>query len=318
MSAPRFSRSFLAPRYWPTWLGIALAWLLSWLPLPLLLRLGEGLGWLAGRLLKRRRLIVQRNLALCYPQHSLTEREAMVDAHFAALGAGIFEAALAWFAPDWRLRRHGEVVGLEHLEAAQRDGSGVLLLTGHFTTLELGARFLTLAGVKFHAMYRPYENAVMDHYMHHWREARAGLPALPRDDLRRLVKALRQGRCIWYAPDQTLDRRISVFAPFFGVPALTVTATARLADMGRAKVVPYFPQRIGNRYRVTLLPALEDFPGGDELADATRVNQVLETGIGAAASQYFWIHRRFKARPPGMPDPYRPRPETGSAGGERC
>lgn len=307
MSEPKFQGSYLAPRYWPTWLGIGLVWTLSWLPLPLLLRFGEALGRFLGRVLKSRRLVVRRNLELCFPELTPAARETLVDEHFAALGAGVFEAALAWFAPDWRLRRYGEVVGLEHLQAALAEGHGALLLTGHFTTLELGARFLTLAGVQFHAMYRPYENAVMDHYMHHWREARSGLPALPRDDLRRLVKALRQGRCIWYAPDQTLDRRISLFAPFFGVPTSTINATGRLAEMGRARVVPYFPQRVGRRYRVTILPALADFPAGDELADTTRINQVIEDGVRAAPAQYFWVHRRFKARPDGMPDPYKRR-----------
>jgi len=304
MGDPQFKASFLAPRYWPTWFGIGLMRLLCLLPLPWLIGFGEGLGWVVGRVLGGRRRVVQRNLELCFPHLPQTERERLADEHFAALGAGIFEAALAWFASDRKLRKYGEVVGLEHLDAALKDGHGALLLTGHFTTLELGARYLCLAGRPFHAMYRPYENAVMDHYMHRWREARSGLPALPREDLRKLVKALRQGRCIWYAPDQTLDARTSLFAPFFGVPTLTINATGRLAEMGRAKVVPYFPQRIGRRYRVTFLPALEQFPSGDELADTTRVNQVLEEGIRLAPAQYFWVHRRFKKQPKGAPKVY--------------
>ncbi|MFT4045698.1 MAG: LpxL/LpxP family Kdo(2)-lipid IV(A) lauroyl/palmitoleoyl acyltransferase [Solimonas sp.] len=304
MAAPKLTPRHFRPRYWPTWLGIALIWLLSWLPIDLLLAVGSGLGWLAGRVLGGRRRVVRVNIDLCFPQLDAKQRAKRVDAHFRALGAGLFEAAIAWFAPDWRLRRRGEVVGLEHLHAATADGAGVLLLTGHFTTLEIGARYLCLAGVKFHAMYRPYNNAVLDYFMHRWREGRSGLPALPRDDLRGLVKALRQGHAIWYAPDQTLDPRISVFAPFFGVPVGTITATARLAQMGRARVVPYFPQRVGGRYRVTFFPALEDFPTGDELADAARINRVLEDGIAQAPSQYFWVHRRFKRVPPGTPSPY--------------
>jgi KDO2-lipid IV(A) lauroyltransferase len=219
-------------------------------------------------------------------------------------GAGLFEAGYAWFASDARLKRYGEVVGLEHLDAATRDGAGALLLTGHFTTLELGGRFVVIAGKPFHAMYRPYNNAVADHYIHHFRAARSGLPALPREDLRGLVRALRQGKLIWYAPDQTLDERISVFAPFFGVPVRTITATARLAQMGRARVVPFFPARVGSRYRITFLPALENFPSGDDDADAARINRVLEEGIALAPAQYFWVHRRFKWLPPGTPDVY--------------
>lgn len=304
MSDKSFQRSYLAPRYWPTWLGLGLLWLVCLLPLPWLLRFGEGLGRLLGRRLHSRRKVVRRNLELCFPELSAGEREERVDQHFAALGAGLFEAGLAWFASDARLRRHGEVVGIEHLQAALADGSGALLLTGHFTTLELGARYVVLAGHSFHAMYRPYSNAVADHYLHHWRAARAGLPALPRDDLRKLVRALRDGRCIWYAPDQTLDERISVFAPFFGVPVRTITATSRLAQMGRARVVPFFPARIDGRYRITFLPALENFPGGDEAVDAARINRVIEQGIRLAPAQYFWVHRRFKFLPPGLPDAY--------------
>lgn len=304
MAAPRFLKTFLAPRHWPTWLSIGLMKALALLPVPWLLAFGERLGRWLGRRLKRRRFVVRRNLELCFPELTAERREALVDAHFAALGAGVFEAALAWFASDRKLAPFGEVVGLEHLDAAMADGKGVLLLTGHFTTLELAARYICLAGRKFHAMYRPYNNAVLDHYMHYWREARSGLPALPRDDLRRLVRALREGRAIWYAPDQTLDERISVYAPFFGVPVRTINATARLAQMGRARVVPYFPSRVDGRYRVSFLPALENFPSGDDVADATRINQVLEQGIRLAPAQYFWVHRRFKWLPPGTPDCY--------------
>lgn len=303
MNAPAFQARFLAPRYWPTWLGVGLLRLLCLLPVPVVARLGEGIGWLAGRLWQKRRYVVRVNLRLCFPELEGAALERAVDDHFRALGAGIFEACLAWWASDRRLRRHGEVVGLEHLDAAMAGGTGVLLLTGHFTTLELGARFIAMHR-DFHAMYRPLNNGLIDYFMHHWRQARSGLPALPREDLRALVKALRAGRAIWYGPDQTLDFRHSVFVPFFGVPALTITATSRLAQMGRAKVVPYFPQRVNGRYRVTFLPALEDFPGPDETSDAARINRVIEQGIRMAPEQYFWVHRRFKWRPPGEKDVY--------------
>jgi KDO2-lipid IV(A) lauroyltransferase len=303
-SAPPFRAALLHPRYWPTWLGIGVFWLLCWLPVPLLIRMGESLGRLLGRLLKSRRRVVTINLKLCFPQLSDAEREQMTEDHFAALGAGLFEAGLAWFAPDWRLCHRGEVVGLEHLDAALNAGHGVLLLTGHFTTLELGARYLCLAGRPFHAMYRPLNNPVIDYCMHRWRERRSNLPALPKDDLKKLVRALREGRSIWYGPDQSLASANAAFVPFFGVSTLTLTATSRLAQMGRAKVVPYFPARINGRYRVTFLPALENFPSGDDVADAAQINRMLEQGIQIAPAQYFWSHKRFKNPPPGTPNPY--------------
>lgn len=303
MNAPPFHAAFLAPRYWPTWLGIGVLKALSLLPLPLLLALGEGIGWLAGRLWQKRRHVVRVNLKLCFPELAGAALEREVDAHFKALGAGIFEACLAWWASDERLRQYGEVVGLEHLDAAMANGTGALLLTGHFTTMELAARFIALHR-DFHAMYRPINNGLIDYFMHRWRQRRSGLPALPREDLRGLVRALREGRAIWYGPDQTLDFRNSVFVPFFGVPTLTITATARLAQMGRCKVVPYFPARVNGRYRVTFYPALDNFPSGDDAADARRINAAMEDGIRAAVPQYFWVHRRFKWRPPGEQDVY--------------
>lgn len=303
-NAPPFRREFLSPRYWPTWLGLGvLRLVVALLPVPALIRLGEGVGWLIGRVMRGRRHIVEANLRLCFPELDAAARRNLADEHFKALGAGLFEACLAWWASDARLRRHGEVVGLEHLDAAMADRTGALLLTGHFTTLELGARYVAMER-PFHAMYRPIKNRLIDYLMHHWRGGRAGLPALARDDLRRLVKALRDGRSVWYAPDQTLDRRYSVFAPFFGVPTLTITATGKLARMGRARVVPFFPERRNGRYRITFLPALEDFPGADEAADAARVNHVLEDGVRRALPQYWWVHKRFKWRPPGEPNPY--------------
>src|SRR5690348_9411789 len=206
MTAPPFRWVFLSPHFWPTWLGVALLRLLCLLPIPALVWLGEGIGWTFGRLARERRHITRVNLRSCFPDQDEAQVERTVDAHFRALGAGIFEACLAWWASDERLRRRCEIVGLEHLERAKAGGHGVLLLTGHFTTLELGARYLLVAGTPFHAMYRPIKNPLMDWLMHRWRSAIAKLPALPRDELRPLVRALREGRAVWYGPDQTLDR----------------------------------------------------------------------------------------------------------------
>lgn len=306
MTSPPFKLALLAPRHWPLWMGLGLMRALHCLPLRVQLRLGEALGALVARLAQRRRRIVAANLFVAFRECSHEERRRMLHAHFRALGRGVFESAIAWWSPDARIASAGLVEGLEHLRAVQARGQGVLLLTGHFTTLELGARFLTLAGVEFHAMYRPYQNPVMDYLMHHWRQRRSRLPALPREELRPLVRALREGRAVWYAPDQTLDPKISVYVPFFGKSVATIVATSKLAAMGRAAVVPYFPSYLGQgRYRVVVEPALEGFPGPDETADAARVNTVLEAGIRRyAPAEYFWVHRRFKSVPAGEPDIY--------------
>lgn len=302
---PPFRLALLSPQWWPTWIMLGLAWLLAQLPMALLLPSFERLGRLLGRVLRGRRRVVRINLEMCLPQSRPEATEAMVDAHFAALGRGVFETTLAWFASDARLRSRFRVEGEEHLRAALADGRGILLLTGHFTTLEIGGRVLcTALGLPFHAMYRPYNNPVMDYCMHRLRERWTRRPALPREDLRRLLKVLRAGHAVWYAPDQALNHKISVFAPFMGVPAISLTATAKLAQLGRCQVLPFFPRREGRGWVVRFLPALSDFPQGDEVADATRVNATLEQGVRLAPAEYFWIHRRFKRRPPGEPRPY--------------
>jgi KDO2-lipid IV(A) lauroyltransferase len=306
MTPPIFRWALLAPRHWPVWLGLGVMRLLHLLPIRAQLALGETLGMLIARVVPSRRKVVAANLAVAFPDHSHEERRRLLHAHFRALGRGGFEAAIAWWSSDARLAQAGLVEGLEHLRSLAGRQQGALLLTGHFTTLEIGARFLAMAGVDFHAMYRPYENPVMDYLMHHWRQRRSRLPALPREELRPLVKALREGRYVWYAPDQTLDARVSVYVPFFGKNVRTIVATSKLAAMGRAAVVPYFPAYLGRgRYRVVLEAPLPDFPGPDEVADAARINGVLEAGIRQyAPAEYFWVHRRFKAVPPGEQDIY--------------
>lgn len=264
----------------------------------------SGLGFAVGRLAGKRRHVVRTNLRLCFPELAGEGLERLVNAHFRALGRGVFELAACWFCSDARIRRISELRGVEHLDAARSHGQGALLLTGHFTTLELGARILGMQR-PFHAMYRPANNALVNHFMQHYRSLRSGLEALPKDDLKKLVRALRGGAAIWYAPDQILGQANAVFLPMFGVPTLSLTATSRLADMGRARVVPFFTRIEAGRYIVEVQPALVDFPSTDAEADTLRVLRLIEDAAARSQAEYFWIHRRFKARPPGMPDPYR-------------
>lgn len=301
--AERMSAELRHPRYWPTWLGLAVLWLFSLLPVRIGGGMLAGLGYLLGRIALSRRRIVRVNLRLCLPEQTPQQIESLVDAHFLAVGRGLFEAAFTWFASDRRVLEVSEVRGLEHLDAARKDGNGALLLTGHFTNLELGARILGMQR-PFHAMYRPANNKLVDHWVRRWRGLRSGLPALPKDDLKKLVRVLRAGECVWYAPDQTLRQANAIFLPMFGMPTLTITATSRLAQMGRARVVPFFTRREDGRYIVEVQPALEAFPSEDERADTLRVLGLIEAAARRSLPEYFWIHRRFKQRPEGMPDPY--------------
>jgi len=270
------------------------------LPFRWQLALGGRVGRWLGRIARRRRQIARINLEQCFPEWSPLQRETWLDAHFASLGIGLFETAMAWWAPDEKLRGLARVTGVEHLEQALARGKGVILLTGHFTTLELGARFITWQHA-FHAMYRSHKNPLYETVMRRERQRRSRLPPLPHEDLRGLLRAFKRGRAVWYAPDQNHGRRNSVFVPFFGIPTCTITATSRLAALSGAAVVPYFPRRLPAvaGYEVIILPALENFPSGDVVADTARINTLLEQHIRQAPEQYLWVHRRFKTRPPG-------------------
>lgn len=297
----------MTPKHWPLWLGLRLLRLVAALPLRWQLAVGAQLGRLTGQLLRRRRRIAAVNLRLCFPQLSDAQQRTLLDQHFASLGMGLLETASAWWAPDRALRGRVQVNGQQYLEQARAEGRGVLLLTGHFTTLEIGARGLVLdTRCRFHAMYRVHKNPLYEAEMRRLREHHSGLAPLPRDDLRGVVRALRAGRMVWYAPDQNMGRsKDSVDVAFFGMPARTITATSRLARAGNALVLPYFPRRTSDgHYQIEILPPLADFPSHDLAADTARINALIETAVRSAPEQYLWVHRRFRPRRNGEPSPY--------------
>ncbi|ADH85296.1 LpxL/LpxP family Kdo(2)-lipid IV(A) lauroyl/palmitoleoyl acyltransferase [Desulfurivibrio alkaliphilus] len=293
------------PLSWLSWLGMGLFWLLIQLPTRWLQRLGRGLGLVLYTLLPGRRQIARTNLQLCFPELTDREREHLVRENFASSAMAIFEALLGWWGSDRRIAALYTVEGEENLAAARADGSGVILLGGHYTTLEISGRLFGPHVQGIYPIYKPAKNPVVERLMVQARK-RYFDDLLPNTDLRGVVRQLRRGNATWYAPDQDFGRRDTVFAPFMGVPAASLVATARLAKLGRAKVLPFYSQRLPDgRYLVRIEPALENFPSGDDVADATTVNQVIEKQVRRAPEQYLWIHQRFKTRPPGEPDLYR-------------
>lgn len=285
--------ALFAPRYWPIWLMVAPLTVLPFLPWRLQFACGRLIGRAARRLAHRRRAITESNLARCFPEMSDAERERLLREHFEALGIGLIETALCWWAPDWRLRTRVEFEGLEHIQQAKQNGRGVIMLTAHFTMLDLGARLLS----KQHPLifvYRPHENPVINYLIRTRRTARIG-PVVRNYDLRALLRYLRQNATAWFAPDQAYFGPRGVVAPFFGIPAPTSTGTSRIAAASGSLVLPYFVKRLANgRYRLRILPPLNDFPSGDPELDAGRVNAALEKGIREAPAQYLWSHDRFK------------------------
>ena len=293
----------LAPRHWPTWLGAGLLRLLTVsLPVDALLALGRRLGGLSLHFAGRRREITAINVGLCLPTSSQAEQRDLVRRHFESLGIAVLEFCLGWWAADARLEHRVQVDGLDNLRAAFERGKGVILLSAHFTTLEIGGRFLAMhtRGLPLNAMYRRSDNPVLERVLRQRRRRQFGEP-IGRDDVRAMLRALRSNEAVWYAFDQNYKGRNKVFAPFFGIPAATNTATSRLAEATGAAVVPFFTRRLpdGRGYLQRIDPPLADFPSGDLDADATRLNALIEGWVREAPEQYLWSHRRFKTRPKG-------------------
>lgn len=296
--------SLLAPRYWPTWLGMGIMRLLAWLPYRALCAIGTGLGAMVRRLPVRFVAIARRNIELCLPELAPPQRADLLARHFASLGIAVCETALAWYSPKEKLRPLVRYSGAEHLQGALAQGHGVILLAAHFTTLEIGARFCAMQWPT-NIVYRPSKNPVLGNFLARCRDRQAKR-AIRRDDIRAMVSALRANEIVWFAPDQSYRKKGALMVPLFGVPAATNPATSRLARMTGAAVLPYFVERLpeGGGYTVSIGAPLQQFPSEDPAADALRVHQMIEAQVRRVPEQYLWIHRRFKSVNPEDPDRY--------------
>lgn len=296
--------SLYHPRHWPSWIAVALLRVIAMLPFRGKLLAGKALGLLALRFGKQRRHVTRTNIRLCFPELDQSQRDAMVREIFIQNGIGFFEIASAWWAREKDIAGRYRVEGLEHLQAASKDGKGVLLVGAHFVHLDLCGLMLNQV-TPLDIIYRKNNDPVFEHVITAGRK-RVFQNVLERSDMRGIVRKLREGRVIWYSPDQDFGGRQSVFAPFFGVSASTLTTTAQLARMGRANICCGFHYRdpVSHQYRIVFKPVPDHFPTGDDVADATLINRLIEAGIREQPEQYMWVHRRFKTRPEGQPSLY--------------
>lgn len=302
-------RAYLSPRWWPTWLLVGMMWSLARLPLPAQWMLGRCIGDLLWRALKRRRHITEVNIRLCFPELTASEQDELVRRAFQSNGIGLLELGLAWFRDPRDFLPITRVHGLEHVEAALAHGKGVLALGGHYSSLDLCGTIITQY-LEADVMQRDHNNPLLNAVMTRARERHYGI-ALSARDLRGLLRRLRENRTIWYATDQDYGRKGIVFAPFFGVPAGSITATSRIAERSGCAVVPFSHFRRDDQpgYDIYFHPPLDNFPSGDDMADATLVNQTIEQEVRRHPDQYLWMHRRFKTRPSkDDPDLYRKDP----------
>ena len=304
MSERKPLSSYRAPETWPVWIGMALLRLVCLLPHRVALALGRVFGLLAHAMGGSRRAVARRNIELCFPELDADSRDALAREHFKALGMAMIELGLGRWASLQRLRRFSTLTGLEHVRDALATGKGVILLSAHFTTLEIMGRVLADEIPPFDAVFRKNRSDFMTELQRSGREVSADT-TIEKRDIKKMVRSLRNGRAVWYAPDQSYNRKGAEVIDFFGVPAMHTTATSTLARLGDALVVPFFPRRRDDMtYEFVLLPAFDNFPSDDPVADTQRYIEVLEKHIGSCPEQYFWIHRKFKDLPDGYPDYY--------------
>lgn len=303
---PVFKTAFLHPKYWPTWLALGFWRIFILLPFPVLCFLGKGLGRLFYLIGRSRRRIVETNLALCFPELSLNERRKLAIRNFENYGISVFELPLGWWASGRRIKKlGGDVKGLEHI--VNLNGQGALLLSMHFVHVDPCAQSLVTQGISMDLMYRVHNNPVYEYVQSVGRMRRSpDSEIFSRKDVRGVAKSLKKGRLVWYAPDQDFGKIGTVFVPFFGVPAATITATSKFAALGNARVLPFFHYRRADckGYNLEIFPPLDNFPSGDDKADAERINQLVESFVRRCPEQYLWAHRRFKTRPDGEPSLY--------------
>ena len=304
MSELRFQPQFLGPRYWSQGALIGLIWFATLLPRGAAGQMGARLGDLFRRGNPKRRHIAAINLRLCFPEFDEETRQRMLVEHFRAYGRGIIDLGLVWWASANRLERLCRIRGLEAWLDRANAGERTLLVTPHTTGMDLGgvclSRFYPLV-----SMMKRVRNPLLT-----WRlwcgRRRFGAQIVLRDDgIRPLVRSLLQGRAGYLMPDEDLRQARTVFAPFFGVQTATLSVVGRLSRLTGAKVLPMFTRRLNTgHYEVEIHPALDGFPTGDDMNDASRVNEVFEAGIRLVPEQYLWTLQWFKNRPDSAPSPY--------------
>jgi KDO2-lipid IV(A) lauroyltransferase len=276
-----------------------LVWLLHFLPLSVLSRIGSGLGSLFYALGRERRRVCLTNLARCFPDITEKERIAIARAHFRVLGRSVLERSILWWAPRERIERMVRIAGLERLQALK--GQPLILLAPHFVGLDAGCTRLTCE-IDMAGIYSKQKNPLVNTLLLSGRTRFGHQRAISRQEgVRPALAALKEGIPFYYLPDLDYGPRDAIFIPFFGVPAATITGLSRMVRLAGARVLPCVTRMLpgGAGYEVHCLPVWENFPSGDDAADARRLNAFVEDRVREMPEQYFWTHKRFKTRPPG-------------------
>jgi KDO2-lipid IV(A) lauroyltransferase len=297
-------RTFLHPRNWYALLILLCVIIISWLPQPVLWALGNALGWFFSLFSSPARRIASRNIELCFPELGPDEHRRLVRRHFRAAGIAVLNLGVAWFAPAWRLRRVVTLRDEHHLDAVLAGGRNAILLAPHFIGLDIGGIRVSMDR-KIVSMYRRSRSPLLE-YLFRRRGRFGAFMVMHLAGMRPLLRSIKDGMQFYYLPDQDMGERSSVFVPFFGVPAATVTALSRIAESTNAAVVPCTTHILpnGRGCEVRFHPAWENFPGEDPVEDARRMNREIERLVREMPEQYMWSYRRFKTRPNNEPSFY--------------
>lgn len=291
--------NYLTPRYWPLWFGLLLLRLSAFLPYRVMRMLSHGLAFLVYILLPSRKHIAEVNIRLCFPELTDAEVQTMVKGSIYSTAMSFFETALAWWGSGKRMEQMIHFEGVENIELEKKNNRGIILLGGHYTTLEISGRLLTYYMRDFHPVYKAARNKLFNTIMVNSREKSISA-LLENSNMRKIISTLKKGKAIWYAPDQDFGPNNTVFAPFMGVETSTLVATSRLAKLSGAAVIPFYSTRLDNgEYTIRFGKALEDFPSEDDAKDASKINSAIEEHVRQYPEQYLWVHRRFKTRPVG-------------------
>jgi len=279
--------------------AVFILWLLHFLPFRVLVALGNAVGWLGYKLGRERRRVASINLRLCFPQMSAAEREELVRRHFLMFGRGLVERVILWWSSAARINSLIRVEGEENFKAMQ--GHPTIMLMPHFIGMDVGGQWIAQR-IDSVSMYAKQKNKYINDLMlaKRGRFGHQGLYSR-QEGLRPVIKAMRENKPLYYLPDQDQGVKDGAFVPFFGIPAATMTSVARIAKMTGAMVVPAITKLLpdGDGYVLTFYPPWENFPSGDDIADARRMNEFIEQRVLEMPEQYFWVHKRFKTRPEG-------------------
>jgi len=293
------------PAYWPTWIGLAVMRVVSLLPMRLIWPLGIVLGSVLHLFPSKLKDVALTNVRLCFPERGEKGQHSLVRRHFRMLGVSILSYGLGWWSSPARIRRLVRLRERQFYDNAIEAGETIILFTPHFIAMDICGLRLSIERPMM-TMYRESRNRLIDRMLK--KRARFGGVLFERkSSLRALIRYLREKRPFLYLPDQDPGGAEGVFVPFFGVPAATVTAMGRIAQMTDAVVIPCYNRILpwGGGFEVKFGPPLEGYPSDDPEKDARRMNEEIERIVRQNPEQYLWSYRRFKTRPAGSQPIYK-------------